>query len=524
MASVGSGYTSPKEVESKLETLRATFASGCTKDLRWRKWQLKQLFWLVRDNEAAISDALYKDIGKHEFEAFFTEVASVKRDILDHLNNLEDWAADEVPDAGFAFTKLGSSVTKKEPLGVALIIGPWNFPFALVMQPLCAAIAAGCTAMVKSSELCPTVASLVETLLPQYLESSAYTTVTGGAEEMSFILSLKYNHIFFTGSTPVGKHIAAAAAKHLTPTVLELGGQGPTIVTATANVDLAAKCIACSKFLNAGQICITTNHVFVDPSIHKEFVARLKIWNETFHGNSKEGSHMAKIVNERNHDRLTNMITNTTGEVICRSTGGREKLTIPTTIIDNVTMDDALLDSEIFGPLLPIIVMEFREAVEKITAGPHPLAINIFSHEQSEIDYILDHTISGGVSINDCMLHAAVPNAGFGGVGDSGMGAYHGKLGFEAFTHRRTVARMPDFLDSAMSFRYPPFDMKNKKAVDVGTRVGFKRDETLQDQKIGGGYGKVSVLGVTIALALVATLHAPSRKVLYARLGNILGS
>ena len=342
---------------------------------------------MVTDNEDKICKALAKDLNRHEFESYATDILGLKGDILDHIQHLEEWTADEIPDAGFIMGTLGKAHIRKEPLGVALIIGAWNFPFLLLLQPMIAAIAAGCTVMLKPSELSLTTEETLLNLIPQYLEKSAYTVVTGGPSETGYILSKKFDHIFFTGSPGVARHVATAAAKHLTPTVLELGGQGPAIVTKSANVDLAAKRIAYAKFINSGQICLSVNHVFVDPAVHDDFIARLVYWNDKFKGEKEGHSQMGKIVNERNYDRLKGLLDKTNGKVVYGGSGDRSQLSLKTCIIDNVSMDDSLLAEELFGPLLPVVLADYKEATRIIGTLPHPLAIYIFSSKKTEVDF-----------------------------------------------------------------------------------------------------------------------------------------
>ena len=382
-------YTTKTEIDTALSTLRQTFATGCTKSLAWRKWQLKQCWWMIEDHEKDLCQALAADLHRHEFESYATDILGVKTDILDHIENLEEWTKDQKPDAGLIMGTLGKARVRKEPLGVTLIIGAWNFPFLLLLQPLIAAIAAGCAVLLKPSELAREAEKILTTIIPQYLDSSAYEIVTGGPQETGYILQQKFDHIFFTGSASVARHIAVAAAKNLTPTVLELGGQGSAIVTKTANVDLAAKRICYGKFLNAGQICLSVNHVFVDPEVHQQFVARLVYWNEKFEGGGKGGlaTQMGHIVNERNYDRLSGLLDKTKGKIVCGGVGDRPKLAFKPTVVDNVSTQDALLSEELFGPILPVIEADYNEATRVIASMPHPLAIYIFSTNQPEIDY-----------------------------------------------------------------------------------------------------------------------------------------
>jgi len=496
-----SAYTSAEEFEKIYSTLFETFKTGKTKDLRWRKWQLKQLWWMLEDNEKRILAALEKDLGRHTFESYFADIVGCKSDVLEHIKHLEEWAADEpISGAGFIFGTLGKAKIRKEPLGVALIIGAWNFPFLLLIQPVIAAVTAGCCVLMKPSELSMASQELLVELVPKYLDTSAINIVTGGPQETGAILEHKFNHIFFTGSSKIARHITAAAAKHLTPTVLELGGQGPAIVTKTANVDLAAKRIAYAKFFNAGQICLSVNHVFADPAIYDELVQKLQFWNKKFSGESGE---MSKIVNERNFDRLTGLLKRTTGDIKVGGQSDKEKLRLAPTIVANVTLNDALMEEELFGPVCPVISANYVQAYQAINNLPHPLAIYIFSSKQSEIDEILNNTISGGVTVNDVIMHAGVPTAPFGGVGESGYGYYHGPHGFRAFSHTRVIVSPPTWLDALLAFRYPPFDVAHVPKVAVKNTLGFKRGERLQDQKIKlKGVGKVGLLLRVVAVSM----------------------
>ena len=379
-------YSSKDDIDKAVKTLRATFRSGRTKDLRYRKWQLKQLYWLVADNYEAIVKALHKDLGRPEFETRLN-IKGMQDDIIYHIKHFEQWARGETPKSGFLFTSVGRTRLRAEPRGLVFIVGPWNFPDSLTISPLAAAISAGCTALIKPSELAANFTDLFVQLAPKYLDSESYAVVTGAASETQYMLSHKVDHIFFTGSTPVAKHVAAAAAKHLTPTVLELGGQCPAIVTKTANVDLAAKRIAAAKFMNAGQICLSVNHVFIDPKVHNEFIERLKHWNQKFTANG-ENDAMCTIINDRNFGRLEGLLNNTRGNVVYGGSGhDRNLLKLKTTVVDNVGLDDSLLLEELFGPLLPIVEADYKRAVESINNLPHPLGLYIFSHDQSEINY-----------------------------------------------------------------------------------------------------------------------------------------
>lgn len=320
-------------------------------------------------------------------------------------------------------------------------------------------------------------------LIPKYLDDTAIKVVTGGIPETTSLLELKFDLIFYTGSPATGKIISQAAAKTLTPTVLELGGQGPVIVTKSANVDLAAKRIALSKYINAGQICLSSNHVFCDPSLADALVAKMSEYFRSYL--SAQGKNdMVHIVSDKHFDRLTTLLSSTKGTIATGGSTSKSTRYIEPTIVTDIKLSDPLMRDEIFGPVLPIIPLDHVSATDVVRSMPHPLGLYIFSTQKDEIEHILSRTQSGGVTINDTMIHAAIPGAPFGGVGNSGQSAYKGKYGFDAFTHRRTVATVPGWADLLMGFRYPPYKRENLAKVRVKD-PGFKRGEGMEGQVVG---------------------------------------
>lgn len=331
------GYESAEEIQTFHSTLVSTFRTGKTKDIAWRKWQLKQLWWLLEDNEQAIVDAVKDDLNRSDFETYLTDLAGIRKDILYHLENIDAWTADEPTGDSFIARRLGVARIRKEPLGVVLIVGSWNFPVLLVLQPLIAAIAAGCCAIVKPSELTVACQNLLRDLVTRYLDSTAVRVVRGGVRETTKLLELPFNHVFFTGSASVGRHISAAAAKHLTPVTLELGGQSPAIIGQSADVDRAAKSVAYVKFLNAGQICLAVNHVFVDPAVHDKFVDRLQYWSHQFLDGKQTIA--TAIVNQQHWNRLSGLLQQTEGTVVCGGGGSDESRQMEPTIVVDLDMD-----------------------------------------------------------------------------------------------------------------------------------------------------------------------------------------
>ncbi|THC92921.1 hypothetical protein EYZ11_007591 [Aspergillus tanneri] len=503
-------YTSDEQVDEVYQTLQATFRSGRTREIAWRKWQLKQLWWLLEDNEGRIIQALHQDLHRHAFESIFAEVRAIKTDLQQHLRNIDQWTADQAPSAGFVVNQVLRPTIRYEPLGVALIVGPWNFPVSLLIQPLMAAITAGCAVLLKPSEVTVATQNLLVDLIPQYLDPTAIRVVTGGAAETTRLMARKFDHIFFTGSVGVARHVAAAAAKHLTPTTLELGGQCPAIVTATADIEAAAREIAWIKFLNSGQICLSVNHVFAHPAVEEQLIRRM-----TFHFNQffREGADgMTRIVNQKNFDRLQGLLEKSGGRVETDApVQGGSPRQLPLSVVSNVDMADPLLSEELFGSICPVVRASTQEAIDSINNLPRPLALYIYSQDDQEVEHVISSTLSGGVTVNGVLVHVAIPEAPFGGVGDSGHGYYHGEWGFKTFSHMRTIARPRPLFRKVSSLVMPPYSTEGLKWLRVRDGMGLKREWSLEDERklqrrsalsrLASRFGTIAVLFVSLALA-----------------------
>ncbi|GKZ21494.1 aldehyde dehydrogenase 3 member H1 [Aspergillus brasiliensis] len=481
-----SNLTTEEEFHTLHKTLCLSFTTNKTKDVRWRKWQLKQLFWLLDENEDALVAAMSDDLHRHAFESLSYDVSDVKNTILTMLKNIDGWSQGiPPPDAGFIFRYIGGAWIRKEPRGLVLVIGAWNYPLSTLFSVGAAAIAAGNCVIFKPSEMAPRTESLLAELVPKYLDPATIALVRAGPPAMGKILEYRFDFIFYTGSTRVGRIIAAAAAKHVTPTALELGGQAPAIIGKTADLDVSAKRLIAAKLTNLGQICVCVNHVFADPEVHDALVARLVHWMDYFCKEGEGLSGLARMVSERNFDRLKDLLDRTEGKRVFDGPHVRADRLIHPTIVTDVTMTDSLLSEELFGPVLPVVKMSVPEVLDYLRHSPSPLGLYIFSNDSAEINTILDSTNSGGVTINDVAIHPDVPSAPFGGVGDSGYGAYHGKWGFDTFSHNRTVVRLPGWVDYFLQWRYPPFDVKNRSETDA-PRPTFKKGESLHDQSTSG--------------------------------------
>ncbi|KAF9905219.1 Aldehyde dehydrogenase [Linnemannia zychae] len=455
-------YNSEGEINQTAQTVQQTFKSGYTRPLKFRRHQLEQLWRLIDENTDALCDALYKDLRKHRNEATLGELVTVKEEINDSLVHLDEWTKDERTTPSF-INRMGSvCIKRKEPKGAVLIIAPWNYPVYLAFAPLVGAIAAGCSAVLKPSEVTPHSASLIAELIPRYLDNRAFMVINGGAPETTQLLDHKWDHIFYTGNGTVAKIIMKAAAKHLTSLTLELGGKSPVIIDENANMTVAAKRIAFGKTFNAGQTCVAPDYILVTAKAEEKFVPALKkAYLEMYGPDPQASKDYGRIVNVRHFKRLCNVLMeNKSGDVVIGGQADENDLFIAPTVIANVERDDKLMDEEIFGPLLPLIrVTDIDDAIEYINSKDEPLALYIFSTNKKLINKVLDSTRSGGVLVNDTLMHVSEGSLPFGGIGPSGMGAYHGRHSFDAFTHVRSTMMkgLNPVIESAMAMRYAPY-------------------------------------------------------------------
>ncbi|CAG9860433.1 unnamed protein product [Phyllotreta striolata] len=454
MAAINPGKN-PEEVVSQL---RNTFNSGRTKPVEYRIQQLKELHRLLDENSSEIWQAMKQDLGKSKQEAFVLEIDFMRFEIQRYLQNLSDWVKPEKVPRDL-LNMMDKAYIIREPYGVALIIGAWNYPIQVVLGPMIGAIAAGNCVLIKPSELSPATAKILEDLLPKYLDSDAYKVFNGGIPETSELLKQRFDYIFYTGSSAVGKIVHAAAAKYLTPTTLELGGKSPVYLDSSANIEVAARRILWGKVVNSGQTCIAPDYVMCTKQVEEKFLsASRKVLKEFFGENPQASPDYARIVNERHFDRIQGLLEKCT--VAIGGDSDRKDKYISPTILTGVSPENRVMQEEIFGPVLPIInVDNAYEAIAVINKMEKPLAMYLFSENQKIIDEILTNTSAGGVCINDTILHASPFTLPFGGVGNSGMGAYHGKSTFETFSHRKSVLHkdMGALGEKLGSIRYPPY-------------------------------------------------------------------
>jgi aldehyde dehydrogenase (NAD+) len=455
---VGSPGSVPPSVDipAVVAGLRRTFATGRTRSVEWRRGQLQALEKLMSENEAAIADALEQDLGRKPFEAWLADISTTAAEAHDAAKNVGKWMRRKYRRLELSQLP-GRGWIEYEPYGTVLIIGAWNFPFALTLGPAVGAIAAGNTVVLKPSEVAPASSALMARLVPRYLDSDAITVIEGDGAVSQELIAQGFDRLCFTGGTEIGRKVYESAASHLTPVTLELGGKSPVIVTADADIDVAAKRIAWTKLINSGQICIAPDYVLADAKIRDQLVSKIGAAVATFEAGNSGGK---RIVNERHFGRLTAALAATKGTVAIG--GGSDAATIeiqPTVVVDPA-LDEPLMTDEIFGPILPVVtVQSLDEAIEFVNSRPKPLAAYLFTKAKSVRERVIKEVPAGGMLVNHLIFQFGTTKLPFGGVGPSGMGAYHGRFGFEEFSHRKSVLTKPTRPDLS-SIIYPPYTEK----------------------------------------------------------------
>lgn len=442
------------DIADLVREVKQTFATGYTKDYAWRVEQLHQLKLMTLEQQQPLADALQADLGKGKAEAWTSEIGFVISDIEHSLKHLKKWMKPRKVSTPIA-AQPGTSYRLPEPLGVSLIIGAWNYPFQLLIAPLVAAISAGNCAIIKPSELAPRTSQLIAKMIVNYLDDQAIKVVEGAVEHTSKLLEQKFDHIFYTGGEAVGKIVMGAAAKHLTPVTLELGGKSPCIVDASADLDVTAARIVWSKWMNAGQTCVAPDYVLVDKSVAEPLVAAIQKKLKNFYGEDIQSSQdYGRIVNQRHFDRLAGYLEGQ--NIVAGGKMDRDKRYFEPTIVMQPELDSPLMQQEIFGPILPVISLDnINDAVAFVNKRPKPLALYLYSNNVQFEQNVLSGTSAGSTCINDGFMFMVNPNLPFGGVGNSGMGHYHGQFGFDTFSHIKSVMKRSFKFD--VNFRYPPF-------------------------------------------------------------------
>lgn len=446
-----------KDINLLINRQRDYYKSGATLPISFRHEQLKKLYSAIERYERELNDALNSDLGKSQFEAFLCESGFALTEISYMIKHLKKFAKPKrvhTPLAQFC----AKSYVVPIPYGTTLIMSPWNYPLLLTVGPLCNAIAAGNTAILKPSAYSPATSALIKKIIEETFSPEYIAVVEGGRNENAALLDQKFDFIFFTGSQNVGKEVLRRAAEHLTPVVLELGGKSPCIVDSSADIPLSARRIVFGKYLNCGQTCVAPDFILCEGSVKDELVKELKKQIEIQFGNEPlENEDYGRIINEKHFSRLRSLIEKE--KIVHGGRADEAHLKIEPTILDSVTYADAVMQEEIFGPILPILTFEdFDATIDELKTQSKPLALYIFSKNKKHIKRVTTELSYGGGCINDVIIHLATSEMGFGGVGESGMGAYHGKRGFDTFSHKKSIVDKKTFIDLPM--RYQPYNSK----------------------------------------------------------------
>ncbi|GAE01615.1 aldehyde dehydrogenase [Clostridium botulinum] len=446
-----------ESIRNILKKQKSFFEKGYTKDINFRIETLKKLKHNIKMNENNIFKALKIDLNKSEFETFITEIGIVYDEINGAIKNIKKWSKPKkvkTPITNF----LASSYIYNEPYGVALIIAPWNYPFQLIMAPLVGAISAGNCVLLKPSELAVETEKIIVKIIKETFSDEYIGVVTGGVKESEALLKEKFDYIFYTGGINVGKIVMRAAAEHLTPITLELGGKSPCIVDKDANIDLAARRITWGKFLNAGQTCVAPDYLVVHRNIKEKLISSIENYIIEFFGeNAFESEEYPRIINERHFKRLEGYLKE--GKIVSGGKTDISNLYIEPTIIEGINLKNRIMEEEIFGPIFPVIEFEgMDEVIDIIKNNPKPLALYYFSEDKEKQEFIIKNISFGGGCINDTIMHLSTSTLPFGGVGSSGIGGYHGRASFDTFSHKKSILKKSNLID--IKIRYAPFKGK----------------------------------------------------------------
>lgn len=443
---------------------RNAFKGGITRNINFRIQQLKNLYRMLEENEKQFVLSVQEDLKKPVQEASLYEVEFLLNDIRCMLQNIHSWVKPEPADKNF-ITLLDETFVQSEPYGVCLVLGAWNYPIQLSFSPMVGAITAGNCVILKPSELAPKSAELIKTLMPKYMDPECYHVVTGGPEETTDLLKEEFDYIFYTGSTRVGQIVREAANKHLTPVTLELGGKSPVFIDDSVNFDVACRRLLWGKLINAGQTCVAPDFVLCTKEVQEKLIPALnKILKEYYGENPKDSPDFGRILNKKHFNRLMSLMKS--GKVVIGGDHDESSNYIAPTIISDVKLTDSIMQEEIFGPLLPIITVDgVDEAIDVINSKDKPLTLNIYSKKAKVVRKILENTSSGSVCANDSIVNLSIDALPFGGVGKSGLGAYHGKYSFDTFSHKKAVLiRNYSMLGEKLGeARYPPYSSGNEK-------------------------------------------------------------
>ena len=450
------------EVAATIAGLREALNTGRSRSYQWRCAQLNGLLRLLRENEQALGDAMHADLGRSHFEGWGSETNFVANEINHALKHLRSWMKPERVPTPTA-VQPGNCYIHREPLGVTLVLGAWNYPLQLSLGPAVAAIAAGNCVLVKPSEISAACSTIIAELLPRYVDTDCIQVIEGGIATSTALLEQRFDHIFYTGGGHVGRIVMTAAAKHLCPVTLELGGKSPVLIDRSARIAVAARRVVRGKFWNTGQTCVAPDYALVHADVYDAFLTEAKKAITSFYGDDpSESRDIGRIINDRHFERICSLMDG--GTVVAGGQSDAETRYIAPTLLCDVDLDSKLMTDEIFGPLLPIIkVGSTDEAIAFVNEREKPLALYVFTGDKHVEREVLSRTSSGGACVNETLMHLVAPDLPFGGVGTSGMGAYHGRAGFETYSHRKSVLSRSTLIDPSVA--YPPFtDGKQKIA------------------------------------------------------------
>ncbi|RWS22425.1 aldehyde dehydrogenase: dimeric NADP-preferring-like protein, partial [Leptotrombidium deliense] len=450
-----------KNIEEIISESRKTFNSGITQCVYFRKDQIRKILQMMEENENEIVEALNLDMKKPSFESKLFEIEYVKNECRGMLWNIDEYMESKSLQKTLILIT-DKAMLRAEPYGLILIIGTWNYPLLVTLLPLVGAIAAGNAAIIKPSELNPNMAQLLATLIPRYLDKSCYNVINGGSEVTTALLRHKFDYMLFTGSKAVGKIVHAAAAKHFTPITLEMGGKCPVFIDEKLkDLKVSWKRILWGKILNGGQTCVAPDYILCSKLVRDKLLKFTEeLMKKFFDGNAKLSDDYTHIVNERHFQRLQNLLNTTKGTIVYGGITDASNLYVSPTIVIDVSIDDPLMNEEIFGPILPIVTVQNEsEAIDFINKGPKPLSLYVFSNRKEIVNKFIERTSSGSVCANDVVVHLSADTLPFGGVGESGFGCYHGKYTFDTFSHHKTilVRNFNPFIEWVSSKRYPPY-------------------------------------------------------------------
>ncbi|XP_029041356.1 aldehyde dehydrogenase, dimeric NADP-preferring isoform X1 [Osmia bicornis bicornis] len=501
-----SAYSNGKMVTdyaSLVERTRNTFFTGKTRPLEWRKKQLKQTLLMLEECKSEIISALASDLHRCKFESIAMEIQIVEGEIKDMLMHIKEWSADEKPPKAMV-NMLDKVEIRKDPYGIVLVIGPWNYPLQLCLIPVIGAIAAGNCVILKPSELSLATSQLLAKILPRYLDSECVHVVLGGVPETTELLKQKFDYIFYTGSTSVGKIIREAANKFLTPVTLELGGKSPVYIDNTADISIAVKRILWGKCINVGQTCIAPDYIICTPEVQNKFIPEAeKVLKEWYGENPKESPDLARIISDNHYQRLVKYLSGNGKVAIGGNCDPVDKYISPTILID-VKPTDPVMQDEIFGPILPFVtVNNAYEAIKFINSRNSPLVLYVFTKDKRVQELIINQTQSGSVAVNETIMQFTVDTLPFGGVGYSGMGCYHGKYTFDTFVHKKgcLIKDYNKLVESIASCRYPPYS--DKKLSFLSLMIAKRPDIPgikYIPHLLAFGFGILVAVGVSAAL------------------------